>query len=59
MVTGCKIDLQKIPVQHIAARETNFSAKELHFVNDEIEKLLNKKLHLVNMKMISLYLLYF
>ena len=43
MVTGCKIDLQKIPVQHIAPRETNFSAKELHFVNDEIAKLLNKK----------------
>ena len=59
MATGCKIDLQKIPVQHIAPRETNFSAKELHFVNDEIAKLLNKKLHLVNMKMISLYLLYF
>ena len=43
IVAGCKIDLQKMPVQHTAPRETKFSAKEWHFVNIEIRKLLDKQ----------------
>ena len=43
IVAGCKIDLQKMPVQHTAPRETKFSAKERHFVNIEIRKLFDKQ----------------
>ena len=42
-VAGYKIDLQKRLVQHFAPRETTFSAKEEHFVDNEIAKLLDKQ----------------